>query len=49
MNAGRLEWVETSVRRICDKRVAAKVKGNVFKRVARPATWSGLKMAALTR
>ena len=34
---------------ICDKRVAAKVKGKVYKRVVRPIMFFGLDAVALTK
>lgn len=44
----RVEWIETNVRVICDRRMVASVKERVHKTVARPAMMYGLNTVALT-
>lgn len=43
-----MEWIETNVRVICDRRMVASVKERVHKTVARPAMMYGLNTVALT-
>lgn len=47
--SSRVERVEKSVGVICDKRIPARVKGTVYKRVVRPAVMHGLETVALTK
>lgn len=42
--AGRVEWVEMIVRAICDRTIAARVKGEVSKMLVRPAMMYRLEM-----
>ena len=46
---GRVEWVERVAEVICDRRVSAEMKGNLYKTVVRPAMVYGLETVALTR
>lgn len=41
-----VEWVETSVAVICERRMAAKVKGKIYKIAVRLAMMSGLETVA---
>lgn len=41
-----MEWVETSVAGICERRMAAKVKGKIYKIAVRLAIMSGLEKVA---
>lgn len=41
-----MEWVETSVGVICDTRIAARVKGKVYKPVVRASMINGLEVMA---
>lgn len=48
-SAGSVEWMETIVGVICDRRITARVKGKVYKMAVRPVMMYGLKTAAVTK